>query len=350
MGIICKIIASTLFSAGLLSSLTGITQVYALETKEDVSFQNTLTSSSDSDTEVMNDGVLSVSKKEILVGKDSADVIFYFETLINSDKFMLYQNDVPIGYFVDSGNYAQDGDDIKGDGIYSLKFTIDVTGNDAKPTANSKIVYNTYSVRYSDTLVSNEVSIDLITPFTDQDLIDMSVVDDAIDEFMQSDEFKAMEQQDKIDALMALLTSFSEEELVNSIVLNEDRIEFVYSSEASGMILFTSFSEEINDGITTTLSTTDITTTTSTNIETTSTTTSITTETTDESSSSDLTTASTETSTAPTTTTIGTETTLPQTGYSKWYQALIAAAMGMVGFGGTAIIKSGAFRKKQNNS
>ncbi len=58
----------------------------------------------------------------------------------------------------------------------------------------------------------------------------------------------------------------------------------------------------------------------------------------------------TEISTVPPTTTTGTETTLPQTGYSKWYQALIAAAMGMIGVGSTAIVKSGIFRKKENNS
>ncbi len=58
----------------------------------------------------------------------------------------------------------------------------------------------------------------------------------------------------------------------------------------------------------------------------------------------------TETSTVPPTTTTGTETTLPQTGYSKWYQALIAAAMGMIGVGSTAIVRSGIFRKKENNS
>ena len=58
----------------------------------------------------------------------------------------------------------------------------------------------------------------------------------------------------------------------------------------------------------------------------------------------------TETSTVPPTTTTGTETTLPQTGYSKWYQALIAAAMGMIGVGSTAIVRSGIFRKKESNS
>lgn len=42
--------------------------------------------------------------------------------------------------------------------------------------------------------------------------------------------------------------------------------------------------------------------------------------------------------------------TLPETGYSKWYHDLIAAAVGMVGVGSAAIIKSGVSRKKKNNS
>ena len=76
----------------------------------------------------------------------------------------------------------------------------------------------------------------------------MSVVDNDIDELVKSDKFKSMNQQEKIDALMELLTTLSENKLVNSIVLSEDRIEFIYSSDASGMILFSSFGEGI-DGI-----------------------------------------------------------------------------------------------------
>ena len=46
----------------------------------------------------------------------------------------------------------------------------------------------------------------------------------------------------------------------------------------------------------------------------------------------------------------GEEVNLPQTGYSKWYQVLIVAAMGMIGVGGAAIVKSGIFRKKESNN
>lgn len=48
--------------------------------------------------------------------------------------------------------------------------------------------------------------------------------------------------------------------------------------------------------------------------------------------------------------TVTTETKLPQTGYPKWYQSLIVVAIGMIGVGSTAIVKSGFFRKKKSNS
>lgn len=116
--------------------------------------------------------------------------------------------------------------------------------------------------------------------------------------------------------------------------------------------------EEISDPVTAPDEITDQTTTASTTPDATTTTT-VTTIVTDETNTEQTTappttdtgnSVSTETSTVPPTTTTGTETTLPQTGYSKWYQALIAAAMGMIGVGSTAIVRSGIFRKKESNS
>lgn len=116
--------------------------------------------------------------------------------------------------------------------------------------------------------------------------------------------------------------------------------------------------EEISNPVTTTDVITDKTTTAPTTPDATTTTTvttTVTNETNTEQTTEPPTTdagdgVTTETSTVPPTTTTGTETTLPQTGYSKWYQALIAAAMGMIGVGSTAIIKSGIFRKKEINT
>ena len=142
------------------------------------------------------------------------------------------------------------------------------------------------------------------------------------------------------------------EKLLNSLVdegyINDGTIEypqdglFTWLFTATGIEGYFDFSIHDHENKTTTSSSSTTTPTTTTTVTTT-----ITTEppATDAGGS-----VTTETSTVPPTTTTGTETTLPQTGYSKWYQALIAAAMGMIGVGSTAIVRSGIFRKKENNS
>lgn len=360
MNLFIKTLVPAIFGIGSLFSLYNGVQVQAVEVMYESSLLETSDLSRSSNVEVV-EGILSVSKKEILAGKESADVIFYFQTNVDYDELMLYQNDVVIGSLVDSGNYAQDGDDIQGDGVYSMKFTIDVTSTSSRPTENEKVVFNVYNVRYGETIVSNEISIDIITPFTDQELDDISKVDEAVSQLTSSDEYTSMDTQQKIDAVIELLKSLEEEGIVNSIVLNGNQIEFLYTSGVQGLVLIDSFDENI-DGPVTTTPINDVVTTTSTettvitiqtstqNTETTPTNTSITAETIISDSDTESSDTSSTESYTTTTTTTGTEATLPQTGYSKWYQALIAAAMGVIGVGSAAIVKSGIFRKKENNS
>jgi len=193
-------------------------------------------------------GILSVSNKEILDGKDSAEVIFYFESDFDSSEFVLYQNGSAVGKLVDTGNYTNDGDDIKGDGVYSLRFTVD--SNTAKPTENEKVVCNTYSVQYGEEIISNEVTIDIITPFTDKELEDMSVVDDAILEFISSDEYISMDTAERIEAATKFLESLESEGLVKSIVLKDNNIFFLYSCGVQGGIMTEPFAEDMNSVVT----------------------------------------------------------------------------------------------------
>lgn len=243
MNLFFKKFASAVLCVGSLVSLYSGIQVQAVEVMEE----------SPLNVEA-SEGVLRASKKEILAGKESADVIFYFQTDIDCDELILYQNDIAIGSLVDSGNYAQDGDDIHGDGVYSMKFTIDVTSTSLKPTENKKVAFNVYNVRYGETIVSNEIKIDIITPLTDQELNDMSKVDQSVSQLINSDEYTLMDTQQRIDAVMALLNSLEEEGIVNSIALKENQIEFLYTSGVQGLVMIESFSENKNiDGAETTI-------------------------------------------------------------------------------------------------
>ena len=365
MNLFIKIFVPAILGIGLLFNSI---QVQAVEVMNECSLLETSDLSCFSNVE----GVLSVSKKEILAGKESADVIFYFQTNVDSDELMLYQNDVLIGILVDSGNYVQDGDDIQGDGVYSMKFTIDVTSTSARPTENEKVVSNVYNVRYGETIVSNEISIDIITPFTDQELDDMSKVDEAISQLINSDGYKLMDKQQKIDAVIELLKFLEEKEIVNSIILNGNQIEFLYNSGVQGSVVVDTFDENINGPITTTtnFATTEPITTTTTNVittdgittvvttetetdsEQTTATTTITAETDTEQTTVPTTTNTTDTittesSTVATVTTTGTGTTLPQTGYSKWYQVIAGLAVCMTGIGGAMVIGCGKLKKKK---
>ncbi|MDE5781792.1 MAG: hypothetical protein K2I03_10035 [Lachnospiraceae bacterium] len=116
---------------------------------------------------------LSVSRNEILVGRDSTTVYFYINALeYDGNSIILYENNVPVGQFYDDGDYVNHGDDVKGDGIYSVKYTINtnITGD---------VTYYYYA-EYDGQISSNEISIDIITPFTEKELADMKYVDNAI--------------------------------------------------------------------------------------------------------------------------------------------------------------------------
>lgn len=252
----------------------------------------------------IEENILSVSKKEILAGKESADVIFYFQTNTDSEEFMLYQNDVAIGKLVDTGNYAEDGDDIKGDGIYSMKYTVDVTGTSATPTENKKVAYYSYDVRYGEAIVSNTVTIDIIQPFTEQELADMAKVDDAISQLLQSESYQSMDVMQRADAVLELLHAFVEEGIVDSVTQEEEKIKFSYASGAHGEVLLKPFDGNMDgsDPVTTTTTTeTTTTATASTTTDATTTTTAATTEVTSNSTTPDTTTATTTTTFTDTT-------------------------------------------------
>ncbi|MBQ7046134.1 MAG: dockerin type I repeat-containing protein [Oscillospiraceae bacterium] len=248
-------IVTAVFNVGLLTSLIGSNYAQALE--NNISFQDSNISNYNTAENIVLDGVLSATKKEILAGKDNADIIFHFQTNVDSDEFMLYENDVAVGTLVDSGNYEQDGDDIQGDGVYSMKFTIDVTSSSAKPTDNKKVVYNSYDVRYEEETVSNEISIDIVTPFTEQELEDMETVDEAVSQLLNSDDYKSMDTQQKADAVLELLKSFEEKGLVNNILLNELQISFLYNSGVKCVVFIDSFGEDyeltVPDNVTATM-------------------------------------------------------------------------------------------------
>lgn len=194
---------------------------------------------------------LTSSKKEILIGKESNTVYFYVHTFEATANITLYENDVPVAVFYDNGNYAAYGDDMMGDGVYSAKLNIDTT------TANN--ITNTYYAKLDGKFTSNEVSINLIIPFTAQELSEMEYVDDLIktvmlanatpdylkqvpSEFVQNgsddpdwEEYAIIFEQ-RYNALVDALDSLIIEDKVSSY--NYDEVNRVFNCQYSNSVWF----------------------------------------------------------------------------------------------------------------
>lgn len=138
---------------------------------------------------------------------------------------------------------------------------------------------------------------------------------------------------------------FDDEGSEKILVMIEQKQIYHVIGDTDGILIF----EEGDHPTTTEVSATDIPTETSTTIVSTSGGITTSNEGTETTSSGDVTSKTESTNTSVSTTT-STETTLPQTGYAMWYQVLIIAAMGMMGFGGFTIMKSGVFRRKDDES
>ncbi|MDE5781793.1 MAG: hypothetical protein K2I03_10040 [Lachnospiraceae bacterium] len=178
---------------------------------------------------------LSVSRDEILVGRDSATVYFYIDALkSDSNNIVLYENDIAIGQFYDDGDYENHGDDIKGDGIYSAKYTIDINVTD-------DVTY-CYHAESDGQINSNEITIDIIMPFTEKELTDMEYVNNTISavlseyaipdslcevlpDFLQNDignakEYKEAAQR-KYNALDKILNSLLDEGMISEFYYDD---------------------------------------------------------------------------------------------------------------------------------
>ena len=284
---------------------------------------------------------------------------FYVETDYEGESITLVNADDLTEYtMLDDGKFSISGDDMPYDAVYSLRLELNTDG----VTYENPKVLSFYAIT-EDGVISDTITIKIIKRITTLQISEMASVDEMINTLVESENYTSASFEEKTSMVYDLLVNLAEhgtEEypysliFSNSISFTGTIYSFKYSCGSLGGVPIADpfqTTEPTGVGSGTTTETTVTTTLTTSKATTTATVT--TTEVkpnTEQTTEPPVTGVTTETSTVPPTTTTGTETTLPQTGYSKWYQALIAAAMGMIGVGSTAIVKSGIFRKKENNS
>ena len=279
---------------------------------------------------------------EYFLDEENRDVIFSATCIKyngNNVELVDAETDEVISTMLDDGDFENSGDDLDNDGTWCTKLNFDNKGAGeysyyARITDENGNIYKTKTLSV------------VIFDTTTEDMMKDAEANQKIADLQNSDEFKSASLEERKVMAEKLLNSLVDEGYINdgSIEYPKDGL-FTWLFTATGIKGYFDFSIHDHENKTTTSSSSTTTTTVTTTI-----TAETNTEQTTEPPATDAGgSVTTETSTVPPTTT-GTETTLPQTGYSKWYQALIAAAMGMIGVGSTAIVRSGIFRKKENNS
>ncbi|SEP76621.1 hypothetical protein SAMN02910289_00583 [Lachnospiraceae bacterium RM5] len=126
-------------------------------------------------------GVLSVSTNEILINNTSNIIYLYVCYTckdnvynVNKEKISLYADGEFAGYFYDDGNLDKSGDDICGDGIYTIKYDIGSIEN--------KIENKNFKACIDDGSFTNQVTVTAILPFDDIELEMMEFVNNSIEE------------------------------------------------------------------------------------------------------------------------------------------------------------------------
>ena len=186
---------------------------------------------------------LFANKSDILVGTADNKVRFLVESNIQADEFTLYANDVEVGKLYDDGNYSLHGDDIKGDGIYSGIFTNNYT-------EDKEVIFAAKSL--GDSVVTNEVKIEIITPLTDDELTNIDTVDTAIDEILNDFDYQSATLEVRKEKVYDVLTSLVDQGLIieESIYYDEETYTFSYEYKDGilGGVIIKDFGEDY-DGI-----------------------------------------------------------------------------------------------------
>lgn len=145
---------------------------------------------------------LKCNKTRMSTDETDTTVYFYAETDLEVSEIKLIDSatNQVVATMYDDGKYAQHGDDLPYDGVYSCKMSID----------NSEKAYLSYYAKYDATnSVSNYVGIKVYVPLTSNDFNEMNEVDTALSNLYAQPEYNSMTTEQKQNAVMQLLITLA---------------------------------------------------------------------------------------------------------------------------------------------
>ncbi|WP_028519884.1 cellulose binding domain-containing protein [Ruminococcus flavefaciens] len=185
-----------------------------------------------------SDAYLYSNTTEMIGNQGNKEVVFYCETpdIVSAISLVDSNTGDEIGQFVDDGKYSSSGDDMMGDGVYTCKISCDTTVNE--------MTILTYHAAINNKKVSNNIEIQIVPPFTDQELEDMEYVDSIIASILEEYSISPSESagnvqngsgkeytlteffKNKLDALNKALSSLLEKGKISDYYYNEAEMIF----------------------------------------------------------------------------------------------------------------------------
>lgn len=232
------IAANSSVSLGFIGVKSGEPEIssYSLtEVKEDTSKMGSSTS--------IENIKLSASTKDLLT-TDDGKVYFYAKPAyddVHEINLVDASNGIVLATMYDDGDYENHGDDLENDGVFSCVVTVD-NAVEAQLSFYAEDGANK----------SSDFIIDVYEDISDESIDEMIAVNNALETFSESDEYKNLTFEERVDAIKNLLKQLSEtgtEEYPHSLIVsssitfdkNSNLYSFMYNCKITG------FFEVINE-------------------------------------------------------------------------------------------------------
>ncbi len=182
---------------------------------------------------------LEASKHELEVGTSNNTIYFYATPKGTPTKVELTDDEGNIVIEMkDDGVYADSGDDIANDGVYTAKVAVDVT--------QEQVLYYSAILNSNKGTKSNVEKINVMAKLTQTELAAIRKVNTSLKTMRESDTYKQSSLEDKRKTALDLINQLGQEGLVKIKSIYEDKenntITFHYSSGILGMERLEDFS------------------------------------------------------------------------------------------------------------
>ena len=203
------IAANSSVSLGFIGVKSGEPEIssYSLtEVKEDTSKMGSSTS--------IENIKLSASTKDLLT-TDDGKVYFYAKPAyddVHEINLVDASNGIVLATMYDDGDYENHGDDLENDGVFSCVVTVD-NAVEAQLSFYAEDGANK----------SSDFIIDVYEDISDENIDEMIAVNNALETFSESDEYKNLTFEERVDAIKNLLKQLSEtgtEEYPHSLIVS----------------------------------------------------------------------------------------------------------------------------------